>query len=159
MDHLLCLTLLFVPIVSSSNHISPFPAFTNYGHHSSNNGRSGPGSYLSGLGGGSDSETYFTGVGEDEGLGNNNGGLSMCLSSYEISEGSIIRTKDSQERGAKFLNESDLGAGGHDECLKLCCRTPHCNVAVFQEKVSRFADNKIDWNLHVNVCLITLIKL
>lgn len=60
---------------------------------------------------------------------------SMCLPNYEISEGSIIRTKDSVDLGARFINESDFGVNGREECLRLCCRTPYCNVAVFQEKV------------------------
>jgi len=62
-------------------------------------------------------------------------GVSLCLPNYEVSEGSIIRTKDSQELGARFLNESDLGVTGREDCLRLCCRTPRCNVAVFEEKV------------------------
>jgi hypothetical protein len=124
--------------VSSNSH----PAFSNLIHHKPNsNININNGNYFSSSGGGGaggEGEAYFVGGAEDEGglvSGGGGGSLSMCLSNYEVSEGSIIRTRDSQELGAKFLNESDLGAGGHDECLRLCCRTPRCNVAVFQEKV------------------------
>ena len=65
----------------------------------------------------------------------------MCLGNFDVSEGSIIRTHDSQKLGAKYLNETDEGQGikARDECFLLCCRTQHCNVAVFEEKVSHFA--------------------
>lgn len=61
----------------------------------------------------------------------------MCLGNYDVSEGSIIRTHDSQKLGAKYLNETDEGQGikAREECFLLCCRTQHCNVAVFEEKV------------------------
>lgn len=61
----------------------------------------------------------------------------MCLGNYDVSEGSIIRTHDSQKLGAKYLNETDVGQGikAREECFLLCCRTQHCNVAVFEEKV------------------------
>lgn len=62
--------------------------------------------------------------------------VSMCLPNFEVSIGSIIRTKDSQALGAHYLNETDLGAKSRDECLKLCCKVSRCNVAVFEEKVS-----------------------
>ncbi len=61
--------------------------------------------------------------------------VSMCLPNFEVSVGSIIRTKDSQALGAHYLNETDLGAKSRDECLKLCCKVSRCNVAVFEEKV------------------------
>lgn len=64
----------------------------------------------------------------------------MCLPNYEISEASIIRTKDSVDLGARFINETDLGVNGKEECLRLCCKTPYCNVAVFQEKVRESSD-------------------
>jgi hypothetical protein len=67
---------------------------------------------------------------------NGDRGVSTCLPNYEISEGSIIRTKDSIDVGGKFLNTTDVGVnGGKEECMRLCCRTPYCNVVVFQEKV------------------------
>lgn len=56
-----------------------------------------------------------------------------CLKKFDVSEKTIIRTQDSQDLGAKFLEESDVG--NREDCLSLCCKTPHCNVAVFEEKV------------------------
>ncbi|XP_042865353.1 rab-3-interacting molecule unc-10-like isoform X2 [Penaeus japonicus] len=57
-----------------------------------------------------------------------------CLKKFDVSEKTIIRTQDSQDLGAKFLEESDVG--NREDCLSLCCKTPHCNVAVFEEKES-----------------------
>lgn len=79
---------------------------------------------------------------------------SMCLPNYEISEGSIIRTKDSVDLGARFLNESDLGMNGREECLTLCCRTPYCNVAVFQEKVRIYAWRMCQSVRYLNVACV-----
>lgn len=56
-----------------------------------------------------------------------------CLKKFDVSEKTIIRTHDSQDLGAKFLEESDVG--NREDCLSLCCKTQHCNVAVFEEKV------------------------
>lgn len=61
--------------------------------------------------------------------------VAICLRNFEISDGSIIRTKDSQALGAHYLNETDLGAKSREECLSLCCKVQRCNVAVFEEKV------------------------
>lgn len=58
-----------------------------------------------------------------------------CLEQSEISENTIIRTKDSRALGAKFLNETSLGADARDRCLNLCCSFHGCNVAVYEEKV------------------------
>lgn len=60
-----------------------------------------------------------------------------CLKKFDVSEKTIIRTLDSQDLGAKFLEESDVG--NREDCLSLCCKTPHCNVAVFEEKVRGLA--------------------
>nr|CAH0105400.1 unnamed protein product [Daphnia galeata] len=57
-----------------------------------------------------------------------------CLEQSEISENTIIRTKDSRALGAKFLNETSLGADARDRCLNLCCSFHGCNVAVYEEK-------------------------
>lgn len=57
-----------------------------------------------------------------------------CLEEFEVSESTIIRTKDSRVLGAQFLNETDVG--NREDCLALCCATRFCNVAVFEEKVS-----------------------
>jgi len=58
-----------------------------------------------------------------------------CLEQSEVSENTIIRTKDSRALGAKFLNETSLGADARDRCLNLCCSFHGCNVAVYEEKV------------------------
>ena len=59
-----------------------------------------------------------------------------CLEQSEIGENTIIRTKDSRALGAKFLNETSLGADARDRCLNLCCSFHGCNVAVYEEKVT-----------------------
>ena len=66
-----------------------------------------------------------------------NGGSSCFGTSdlNDISENTIIRTKDSRALGAKFLNETSLGSDSRDRCLNLCCSFHGCNVAVYEEKV------------------------
>lgn len=60
----------------------------------------------------------------------------ICSEQSEISENTIIRTKDSRALGARFLNETSLGADARDRCINLCCSFHGCNVAVYEEKVS-----------------------
>lgn len=87
-----------------------------------------------------ESETNYgipsSGLFDDVGASSVSQQMSVCLRNFEISEGSIIRTKDSQALGAHYLNETDVGPKSRDECFKLCCKVPQCNVAVFEEKVS-----------------------
>lgn len=59
--------------------------------------------------------------------------LQVCLDNFNIKLDEIIRTQDSQQLGAKYLNEVDLGS--REECLRLCCETDECDVFVFEEKV------------------------
>ena len=59
----------------------------------------------------------------------------QCSDNSEISENTIIRTKDSRALGAKFLNEISLGPNSRDRCSSLCCSFQGCNVAVYEEKV------------------------
>lgn len=59
---------------------------------------------------------------------------SSCGEPSEISENTIIRTKDSRALGARFLNETSLGPDSRDRCLDLCCAFHGCNVAVYEEK-------------------------
>lgn len=61
----------------------------------------------------------------------------VCSEQSEISENTIIRTKDSRALGARFLNETSLGPDARDRCLNLCCSFHGCNVAVYEEKVCR----------------------
>ncbi|XP_014281610.1 uncharacterized protein [Halyomorpha halys] len=55
-----------------------------------------------------------------------------CLESFDIYQDKIIRTQDSRDMGAKYLNERDVLS--RDDCLKLCCETDNCDVFVFEEK-------------------------
>lgn len=59
--------------------------------------------------------------------------LQTCISNFDIHKDKIIRTQDSRDMGAKYLNEIDLGS--REECLRLCCETKDCDVFVFEEKV------------------------
>ena len=65
------------------------------------------------------------------------GGGGSCAGQSEISESTIIRTKDSRVLGAKFLNETSFGPNSRVQCLAACCAFRGCNVAVYEEKVSQ----------------------
>lgn len=45
----------------------------------------------------------------------------------------IIKTQESRQLGAKFLDSAD--SISKVECLHLCCETDSCDVFVFEEKV------------------------
>lgn len=60
-----------------------------------------------------------------------------CVDNFDIHRDKIIRTEDSRDMGAKYINEIDLGS--RDECLRLCCETETCDVFVFEEKVCKFS--------------------
>lgn len=60
--------------------------------------------------------------------------IQTCLDSFDIHQDKIIRTQDSRDMGAKYINERDVPTRG--DCLKLCCETENCDVFVFEEKVS-----------------------
>ncbi|VEN47560.1 unnamed protein product [Callosobruchus maculatus] len=60
--------------------------------------------------------------------------LQTCIDNFNVHRDKIIRTQDSQNMGAKYLNEIDLGS--REECLRLCCETDNCDVFVFEEKNS-----------------------
>lgn len=57
----------------------------------------------------------------------------ICLDSFDVYRDKIIRTHESRDMGAKYLNENDVDS--KDECLKFCCDTEGCDVYVFEEKV------------------------
>lgn len=59
--------------------------------------------------------------------------LQTCIENFDVHKDKIIRTQDSKEMGAKYINEIDLGS--REECLRLCCETDICDVFVFEEKV------------------------
>ena len=85
-----------------------------------------------------------------------------CLEQSEITENTIIRTKDSRALGARFLNETSLGLNSRDQCLRLCCSFHGCNVAVYEEKVishspclpipSRFICSNTIPDIHFDFC-------
>ncbi|XP_031349628.1 uncharacterized protein LOC116175584 isoform X2 [Photinus pyralis] len=58
--------------------------------------------------------------------------LQTCIKNFEVHKDKIIRTQDSKNMGAKYINEIDLGS--RVECLRLCCETENCDVFVFEEK-------------------------
>ncbi|CAH1131802.1 unnamed protein product [Ceutorhynchus assimilis] len=60
--------------------------------------------------------------------------IQTCIENFNVHRDKIIRTQDSQNMGAKYLNEIDLGS--REECLRLCCETENCDVFVFEEKNS-----------------------
>ncbi|XP_019877402.2 uncharacterized protein LOC109605273 isoform X2 [Aethina tumida] len=60
--------------------------------------------------------------------------LQTCIDNFNVHRDKIIRTQDSQNMGAKYLSETDLGS--REECLRLCCETVNCDVFVFEEKNS-----------------------
>ena len=55
-----------------------------------------------------------------------------CLKQFETSYQTIIRTVESQQNGAVFLNVTTLTS--YELCLATCCQTKLCNVAVFDEE-------------------------
>ncbi|XP_053997247.1 uncharacterized protein LOC128886400 [Hylaeus anthracinus] len=56
----------------------------------------------------------------------------MCLDSFDIHKDKIIRTHESLDMGAKYLNENAVDS--KDDCLKFCCDTVGCDVFIFEEK-------------------------
>lgn len=52
---------------------------------------------------------------------------------FFIKQNTIIRTGESRDLGAKYLNETRLSS--NHECLTWCLETPTCNTAVYEEKV------------------------
>lgn len=71
--------------------------------------------------------------------------LQTCIDNFDIHKDKIIRTQDSRNMGAKYLNEIDLGS--REECLRLCCETETCDVFVYEEKVSIVYVNKVKLKL------------
>lgn len=60
---------------------------------------------------------------------------------YNSSEGTIVRTQDSLDRGAKFLNSFDDTTDPtltRESCLQACCDEDQCNLAVYKMKVSHW---------------------
>ena len=59
---------------------------------------------------------------------------SECLANFEISPNTIIKYSESEKKGAYFLNEKEIPT--YEECLRYCCETDDCNLAVWDKKVS-----------------------
>ena len=59
-----------------------------------------------------------------------------CMQKFETSEQTIIRTVESQNNGAVFLNVSTVVS--FEICLATCCETQLCNVAIFDREVRSF---------------------
>lgn len=55
-----------------------------------------------------------------------------CVDSFDVHPDKIIRTQDSRSMGAKYLNERDVTS--REDCLRMCCETPECDVFVYEEK-------------------------
>ena len=56
-----------------------------------------------------------------------------CIRKFETSPQTIIRTQESRNNGATFLNVTTLDS--YNMCLSSCCDTTLCNVAIFDEEV------------------------
>jgi hypothetical protein len=70
---------------------------------------------------------------------------------YDLLNGTIIRTHDSVDGGATFIN-SQIG-NSREDCMEECCAISNCNVAVFKEKVLVHASNYII----VHILLLSLL--
>ena len=68
------------------------------------------------------------GLDENDGLSDNDDG---CAFTYN--NGSIIRTQDSINAGAKFLKAPEVSA--RESCEEICCDIGNCNLAVYKDKV------------------------
>ncbi|XP_043487622.1 uncharacterized protein LOC122514707 [Polistes fuscatus] len=55
-----------------------------------------------------------------------------CFKSFDVHTNKIIKTEDSRDLGAKYLNEMDVES--REECFKFCCNTDKCDVFIFEEK-------------------------
>ena len=51
------------------------------------------------------------------------------VENFETKDNAIIKTKESQANGAQYLNETTVET--FEFCLRVCCETPLCNVAVY----------------------------
>jgi len=60
---------------------------------------------------------------------------SHCVESFETSDKTIIRTIESKTNGAVFLNNTDVDT--YERCLRFCCETTMCTVAVWDQQVSK----------------------
>lgn len=57
----------------------------------------------------------------------------VLLAKFDVKNDMIIKTAESRNLGAKFLDNAD--SLSKIECLHLCCETESCDVFVYEEKV------------------------
>lgn len=72
----------------------------------------------------------------------------MCPDRFDIHRDKIIRTHESRDMGAKYLNEDEFDS--KEECLKFCCDTDDCDVFVFEEKVHVFLYASLLYRAHAH---------
>uniref|UniRef100_A0A914V7H5 MANSC domain-containing protein n=1 Tax=Plectus sambesii TaxID=2011161 RepID=A0A914V7H5_9BILA len=60
----------------------------------------------------------------------------LCLSVYDVSNRTIIKSTESIANGAKYLGSTEK-ANNKQECEVECCRIPGCNIAVYHETADR----------------------
>lgn len=65
----------------------------------------------------------------------------FALGKFDAKNDMIIKTQESRQLGAKFLDSAD--SISKVECLHLCCETDSCDVFVFEEKVLVMFDFKM----------------
>ncbi len=65
-------------------------------------------------------------------------GSQACLNSFDYSEKTIIRLDESLANGAKFLDAQVTDT--FDICLKWCCEKAPCNLGVWDDIVSNYAN-------------------
>lgn len=58
---------------------------------------------------------------------------SECLANFEISPNTIIKYSESEKKGAIFLTENEIPS--YEGCLRFCCESDYCNLAVWDKKV------------------------
>lgn len=78
--------------------------------------------------------------------------LKTCVDNFAVHKDKIIRTQDSRQMGAKYLNEIDLDT--REECLRLCCETDNCDVFVYEEKVIYTYINWIHFVTSMGSCTV-----
>lgn len=61
---------------------------------------------------------------------------SSIINSFHVRVNTIIRTQDSRNLGAKYLNESEFKTS--EDCFNWCLLQSPCNLAVYEERVSHF---------------------
>ncbi|XP_043925008.1 low-density lipoprotein receptor-related protein 11 isoform X2 [Protopterus annectens] len=79
------------------------------------------------------------------------GRTDLCLDSYSVMKGSIIRTKDSIAEGATFLT-APSGIATWEECLHVCCSEPRCTLAVVEMSFADPSSSSAGLNCYLFNC-------